>query len=690
MTKFCKACHRTSERNPLGISDTATNCARDTFPVIDLAQEPLVGTTLDERWKIESCILPGSIHKVFLATDSSTGKTVLLQVLDGEKLKTELLNDFLAKWRQVSHRNVLPIYESGRLKDGRNIYIVSESPQSARTLAQQFDEVGTVSLQDALNISLQVIEALEALKANGIFFSNVIPTHTFTSATNTGHVIQLTNVSVIEELIEDPQASDLETRLTHNTPLYRGLESIFADCGNSNSIDERTVIYSLGCFMYDTITGLPPYVAKTLSEIAKRHVEEQPLSLRGVAPELNIPGLFDKLVLKALRPDPAKRQQTIAELRSDLLEAAKQSRLVANVGTTEYQTRLYTGETTNMAPVREEDIAAIEQAKAEKEAKEAKEAEEQLPPETRAELEKKIQDLRNYVYSLTGLLVAGLLAFIFFLSNEGCDENRAPLWKKFSWDSQMSQAGDAFKKKNFDAAKSGYQAALMQAKDFQDGGERQEKSLQGLLKVADATNDAAAAKSIHSQIVALDADKLSQLFERASQDARQIDMNLTIPLGAMTQEMAEEYADKFIAKARDYMKQGQTKKAESFLRKALEVETRWKDSSGKASSFASELARECKSGEQLANLTTLLEQVLATQKGGDKAKRMNTLLSLALVHARGGKFDEAEKSLDEALKLSQGLSGSDKADITAIVQEYTSLVSAANQAHRAKKYAGTK
>ncbi len=692
MTKFCKACHRTSEQNPLGISDTATNCARDTFPVTEVEPDALVGTTLDERWKIESCILPGTVHRIFLASDLTTNKSVLLQVLDREKLKSDAFNDFISKWRQVKHRNVLPITDNGTLKNGRDIYVVSERPEPSRTLAHLLDESGELSPQEFLNTTLQVIDGIEALKEQGILHKNVVPTHIISSPTDFGYLITLTSFSVIEEFIDDPQATEREDHLALNSPLYRGLESILASesIDSSTTVDERTVVYSLGCFMYDTLTGLPPYVAPSLTEIATRHVEEQPLSLRGAAPELNLPGLFDKLVLKALRNAPEKRQQTVAEVRQELIDAGKQSRLATTIGQTEYQTRLYTGETAGMSAITEKDIAEV-QAKSDKAAAAAPEPEEeQLPLETRAELEKKIKDLRSYMYTLTGLLIAGFIGVAFLLNLEGPEEDRAPLMQKLSWESQMSQAGDAFKKKSFDAAKSGYQSAFTMAKDFGDGGSRQEKSLEGLLKVADATKDAAEIKRIHSEIVSLDAEKLSKLFESANQDAKNLtDINLTIPAGAMTKEMAEEYTDKFIAKARECMKQGQIPKAESFLRKALDVEKRWKDSSGKATDFANELARESKSGEHFANITALLEEVLAAQTGDKaKTKRMKTLLSLALVNARNNKFDDAEKSLDEALKLSQSLGGGDKAEITGIIQEYTTLVTAANQAHRAKKYSG--
>ena len=83
------------------------------------------------------------------------------------------------------------------------------------------------------------------------------------------------------------------------------------------SVDARSDVYSLGCVLYEILTGEPPFLGDTPVAVAYQHVREDPVppSKRhsGICPEL------DAVVLKALAKNPDNRYQTAAEMRSDLV-----------------------------------------------------------------------------------------------------------------------------------------------------------------------------------------------------------------------------------------------------------------------------------------------------------------------------------------------------------------------------------
>ncbi|MBV8966476.1 MAG: serine/threonine protein kinase, partial [Mycobacteriaceae bacterium] len=83
------------------------------------------------------------------------------------------------------------------------------------------------------------------------------------------------------------------------------------------SVDARSDVYSLGCVLYEIVTGEPPFVGDSPVAVAYQHVREPPVppSARhdGISPEL------DAVILKALAKNPDNRYQTAAEMRTDLV-----------------------------------------------------------------------------------------------------------------------------------------------------------------------------------------------------------------------------------------------------------------------------------------------------------------------------------------------------------------------------------
>jgi len=116
--------------------------------------------------------------------------------------------------------------------------------------------------------------------------------------------------------------SHADARLTRTgvllgTPTYMAPEQVRA-----RTIDARTDIYSLGVIMYEIFTGRPPYVADDPMAILFQHVTGNPTPPRQLRPD--IPAAVEAIILKAMWVDPAKRFQSMDDLRRSIIALSKQ------------------------------------------------------------------------------------------------------------------------------------------------------------------------------------------------------------------------------------------------------------------------------------------------------------------------------------------------------------------------------
>jgi serine/threonine-protein kinase len=86
-------------------------------------------------------------------------------------------------------------------------------------------------------------------------------------------------------------------------------------------VDLRSDIYSLGVIAYEMLSGRPPFVAKDLAELSRKHQTERPRPLPPLNPEVN--ALLDLAVRRALEKEPRQRPQRAAEFKRELTSAAQ-------------------------------------------------------------------------------------------------------------------------------------------------------------------------------------------------------------------------------------------------------------------------------------------------------------------------------------------------------------------------------
>lgn len=281
-----------------------------------------VGRVLGGRYQLDQCIGAGGMGEIYRARRLHIGDTVAVKVLrpdvvENEKSRQRFYREARAA-AMLHHPNAVVIHDFGEDNDG-TAYIVMEL-LVGQSLRQLLIDEGSISALRAYGIMRQACAALDAGHRNGIVHRDIKPDNIILLDSHDGsdHV-KILDFGIAKLRDKALDTSSLEQRLTNmgtviGTPHYMSPEQC-----QGEEADARSDIYSLGIVLYELLTGVAPFIAKTPTGIAIKHVTEQPRPPRELSPNIN-PSV-EKVTLRALAKDPNARPQTALELAREF-EAA--------------------------------------------------------------------------------------------------------------------------------------------------------------------------------------------------------------------------------------------------------------------------------------------------------------------------------------------------------------------------------
>ena len=165
-------------------------------------------------------------------------------------------------------------------------------------------EQGRLRPYRALDVCRQVAAALDAAHAQGLIHRDVKPANVLIE----GRTAFLTDFGLTKRIEGTP------TALTKAGDMVGTVHYIAPEQIEGGHVDGRTDIYSLGCLVYQCLTGELPFARDTDVAVIYAHLSEEPPRLSSVRPELSA-GL-DAVIAKALEKSPDRRYQTCADMTS--------------------------------------------------------------------------------------------------------------------------------------------------------------------------------------------------------------------------------------------------------------------------------------------------------------------------------------------------------------------------------------
>lgn len=267
------------------------------------------GYVLDGQYKIISLIAIGGMSSIYRAECIKDGNVAAIKVpheeMDIKQSSIQRFNHGCQISLMIAHPNVCKFLPVDHSKS--RLYAVMEYIEG-RTVRDILKRIGKLPVSKAVNIAIQVCDALSFIHEKKIYHQDIKPGNIFVLKDDSIKLIDF-GLAYCPKLPDIPWADLLSVG---GTPDYLAPERI------DGINDPRSDIYSLGITLYEMIVGSTPFYGGTLKDVVNAHLRLDPPHPRDVAPNTKISKKLDKAILKALRKSPRERYHTALEFKNDL------------------------------------------------------------------------------------------------------------------------------------------------------------------------------------------------------------------------------------------------------------------------------------------------------------------------------------------------------------------------------------
>ncbi|KMS74205.1 serine/threonine protein kinase [Streptomyces viridochromogenes] len=263
------------------------------------------GAALDGRYRLIEQLGVGGFGQVWKAYDPKVDRLVAVKILTGDGGRD------VARFAReasvaggLSHPNIVTVHDFGSSRyDGQPLaYMVMELLDGEPLSAQLVP--GPLALQEALRIAVCIGDALQAAHDAGLVHRDIKPSNVMVLPA-TAKVVDF-GITKGSDVRHDITA----TGVLIGTPAYMAPECF------SGNFEFRSDLYSMGCVLFEMVTGRRPFDG-TSWHLVHQHLHEQPVRLRSLRPD--VPPELDDLVARLLAKDPSDRPACGQEV-ADILE----------------------------------------------------------------------------------------------------------------------------------------------------------------------------------------------------------------------------------------------------------------------------------------------------------------------------------------------------------------------------------
>lgn len=268
-----------------------------------------IGKLIDERYRITARIGHGGMAEVYEASDIINKKIVAIKFIREDVMSNPVnlrrFENESAIAAQLNHPNVVKVHNHG-IVEGRP-YITYEYI-SGQSLKEALDFRTRLTINEAVDIMLQLTAALECAHTHSIIHRDIKPDNIFIMSDGT---IKLGDFGIA-------QTDDLKESLTSTNEVVGSVHYMAPEIASGKLASVKSDIYAAGVTFFELITGHVPYEKKTAVDVAVAHVREKFPSVKKYLPQC--PKEIEKIIHKATRKSPKDRYQRVSEMHEDLVK----------------------------------------------------------------------------------------------------------------------------------------------------------------------------------------------------------------------------------------------------------------------------------------------------------------------------------------------------------------------------------
>jgi len=275
------------------------------------------GDIVDGTYRLQSPLGKGGMGVVFACTHLALNQNYAIKLLADTGMSGENWTRFQVEAKalaRLNHPGIVAIYNMG-IDGGLVPYYVMDL-LSGETLDQLIHKSGRLPVEQVLDYFIQIADAISVAHAQDIIHRDIKPSNLMLVRDSSN---KITGVKVVDFGIARlsnqgfKTQSQTATGLIFGTPYYMSPEQ----CQGSR-VDLRSDIYSLGCTIFEALTGAPPFRGESAFHTFMMHQNTPAPRLSARLPQEHFPDSLELCLSKMLSKDPADRYQSMGQVKHDL------------------------------------------------------------------------------------------------------------------------------------------------------------------------------------------------------------------------------------------------------------------------------------------------------------------------------------------------------------------------------------
>jgi predicted ATPase/serine/threonine protein kinase len=275
------------------------------------------------RYEIRSKLGAGGMGEVYLAHDTKLGRLVALKILPAgvasEEKRMQRFRQEAQAASALNHPNIITIYE---IEGTESTQFIATEFIDGETLRQRMSRM-RLTISESLDIAIQVASALSAAHASGIAHRDIKPDNIMVRHDGIVKVLDfgLAKLTEMQPTNVDTEAPTKAKVNTEPGTVMGTVHYMSPEQARGLATDARTDIWSLGCVLYEMVTGCQPFTGATMTDVLASIIWRQPAPVTHYSADA--PPKLEEVVAKTLEKERDERYQVVEDLQVDLRRLKK-------------------------------------------------------------------------------------------------------------------------------------------------------------------------------------------------------------------------------------------------------------------------------------------------------------------------------------------------------------------------------